>query len=418
MSEHREHREPTHHSHYQVLGIQPFICVDGAHSVRDLKKAYKQRIIETHPDKSSVQMNSKPHFTLQQIREAFRVLSDKKLRKEYDKVLKEKDTVSETKQSDVTPTTTNVAPPTTNVTPPTTNVTPPTTNVTPTTTNVEHSLLFRDFTEMWRNLVASVGQQLSKIQDDEQFKSHKNNLASMISSFGSQLSSSGLQKTPNIEHTFEIDLASIFKREHKNINVKVKRSCQNCRATGMVLKGYEACELCQGCGGVRNGDLMENNSNHCPNCDGRGVTPIPGTTPCKVTCDVCVGAKSYIHKKLLSFSCTSKKIVFEGEADQEPGKEPGDIIIHTKPREHPKFRVINNFDLVVEKRITLAQVKSGETVKIGHLDGSKVNLDLPKKCDWLDRNYFVRTLHDQGLWINDDQRGNLVVHLKIQLGDK
>ena len=36
-----------------------------------------------------------------------------------------------------------------------------------------------------------------------------------------------------------------------------------------------------------------------------------------------------------------QKIVFHGEGDQEPGLEPGDIIIVLDQREHPRFTRLN-----------------------------------------------------------------------------
>lgn len=42
-----------------------------------------------------------------------------------------------------------------------------------------------------------------------------------------------------------------------------------------------------------------------------------------------------------------QKVVFSGEGDQEPGLEPGDIIIVLDEKEHPIFRFVTFFLFIV-----------------------------------------------------------------------
>lgn len=53
-----------------------------------------------------------------------------------------------------------------------------------------------------------------------------------------------------------------------------------------------------------------------------------------------------------------QKITFRGEGDQEPGVEPGDIVLVLKARDHPKFQRHGN-DLVMKKTITLTEALCG-----------------------------------------------------------
>jgi diphthamide biosynthesis protein 4 len=87
-------------THYQVLDL-PWNCrVDSNLSAQHLKAAYRRALFQHHPDKTGVQSNSKHNseigkkpgckatYTIDQIAEAYAILSVPRLRSEYDRVLK------------------------------------------------------------------------------------------------------------------------------------------------------------------------------------------------------------------------------------------------------------------------------------------------------------------------------------------
>ena len=51
-----------------------------------------------------------------------------------------------------------------------------------------------------------------------------------------------------------------------------------------------------------------------------------------------------------------QKITFRGEGDQEPGVEPGDIVLVLKARDDPRFERRGN-DLIMKKTITLTELE-------------------------------------------------------------
>lgn len=62
----------------------------------------------------------------------------------------------------------------------------------------------------------------------------------------------------------------------------------------------------------------------------------------KDRCKKCVGRKTVQEQKIIEVKITpgmrdNQKIVFYGEGDQEPGIEPGDVVLVIKTKSHEQF---------------------------------------------------------------------------------
>ncbi len=80
-------------THYQILGLSPALLADqDASSASSLiKKAYRRALLRNHPDKAKSSYVSSPAqavYTVDQISQAFNVLSAPRSRAEYDAALK------------------------------------------------------------------------------------------------------------------------------------------------------------------------------------------------------------------------------------------------------------------------------------------------------------------------------------------
>lgn len=62
-----------------------------------------------------------------------------------------------------------------------------------------------------------------------------------------------------------------------------------------------------------------------------------------------------------------QRITFSGAGDQEPGKEPGDVVIVLDEQEHPVF-TRKGSHLVVRMEIELVQALCGSTFYLKTLD--------------------------------------------------
>ena len=53
-----------------------------------------------------------------------------------------------------------------------------------------------------------------------------------------------------------------------------------------------------------------------------------------------------------------RNIIYRNEADEDPNfKEAGHIIINIYIKEEPNFEVVNDYDLVVRKNISVIKIK-------------------------------------------------------------
>ena len=62
-----------------------------------------------------------------------------------------------------------------------------------------------------------------------------------------------------------------------------------------------------------------------------------------------------------------QKITFGGEGDQEPGMEPGDIIIVLDEKEHPVFKR-SGIDLIMQQNVNITEALCGFKKTVPTLD--------------------------------------------------
>ena len=77
----------------------------------------------------------------------------------------------------------------------------------------------------------------------------------------------------------------------------------------------------------------------------------------------------------MTHSRTGEKIVLEGEADQSPDQQPGDIVFHLSQVEHDVFKRVGA-DLSANIEISLAESLCGfSRVVLKHLDGRGISIN-------------------------------------------
>ena len=100
--------------------------------------------------------------------------------------------------------------------------------------------------------------------------------------------------------------------------------------------------------------MMQQIQSMCGECQGSGERIDP-----KLRCKQCNGRKVNRERKILEVVIDKgmqdgQKITFSGEGDQEPGFEPGDIIIVLDEKENPLFKRSGN-DLIHQMEISIAE---------------------------------------------------------------
>merc|ERR1719167_706926 len=134
------------------------------------------------------------------------------------------------------------------------------------------------------------------------------------------------------------------------------QKCPNCRGTGMQVRIQQL-----GPG------MMQQIQSMCGECHGEGERVDP-----KLRCKKCNGRKVNRERKILEVSVDKgmedgQKITFSSGGDQEPGLEPGDIIIVLDEKAHDRFKRSGQ-DLIMKMDISLTEALTGMKKTIKTLD--------------------------------------------------
>lgn len=150
----------------------------------------------------------------------------------------------------------------------------------------------------------------------------------------------------------------------------------------------------------------------CPDCRGQGERINP-----KDRCKQCNGRKVVREHKILEVHVDKgmsdgQKIVFNGEGDQEPDLEPGDIIIVLDEKEHSVFKRSKN-DLIMRMEIQLVEALCGFQKVIKTLD----DRDLVITCipGEVIKHGEVKCILNEGMpeYKNPFEKGRLIVQFFV-----
>ncbi len=112
------------------------------------------------------------------------------------------------------------------------------------------------------------------------------------------------------------------------------------------------------------------------------------------------------------------KIIIEGEADQVPDQEPGDIVFSLVQNEHETFRRAGA-DVLAEIEITLSEALCGfSRVVIRHLDGRGIQIQHPQPTARVLKPGQVIKVEGEGMpHKKSDLKGDLYLMVKIKFPD-
>uniref|UniRef100_A0A8C7SCQ6 Uncharacterized protein n=1 Tax=Oncorhynchus mykiss TaxID=8022 RepID=A0A8C7SCQ6_ONCMY len=164
----------------------------------------------------------------------------------------------------------------------------------------------------------------------------------------------------NVVHQLTVSLEDLFNGATRKLAVQKNVICERCEGRGGRKGAVEMCMSCHGTGmQVRLHQLgpgmVQQVSTVCGGCQGQGQR-----ISHKDRCKACSGRKILRQKKILEVHIgkgmkDGQKLVFHGEGDQEPGLEPGDIIIVLDQRVHPVFtRQGDNLIMTMELQLVEA----------------------------------------------------------------
>jgi len=186
----------------------------------------------------------------------------------------------------------------------------------------------------------------------------------------------GPRKSEDSIAAFDITLEDLYTGVRHKLYITHDVLCKKCHGTG-AKEGKQA-EKCSSCGGrgVRivtrqMGMFIQQSQVVCPDCHGTGEMMSN-----RDKCPECEGRKIVKEKKQIEVVVEpgmkdGQKIVFNGEADQVPGMDPGDLIFVIRMQPHKVFQRKGN-NLVMKKTILLSEALLGCMFVFEHLDKRQV----------------------------------------------
>ena len=184
------------------------------------------------------------------------------------------------------------------------------------------------------------------------------------------------QRGSDLRYNLRVNLEETFKGVQKTINVPSSVTCDVCRGTGAEgATEPVTCPTCSGMGKVRAQQGFFTVERACPTCNGQGQIV---KNPCKA----CSGAGRVERERALSVNIpagvetgTRIRLAGEGEAGMRGGPT-GDLYIFIEVKDHPIFQRdgVNLFCRVPVSMITAAL---GGEVEVPTIDGGKSRVKVP-----------------------------------------
>jgi DnaJ family protein A protein 2 len=225
------------------------------------------------------------------------------------------------------------------------------------------------------------------------------------------------RKTKSVLQEMVVSLEDIFVGKEKYLEIKRYRICKKCRGNGS--KDPNANTKCPGCNGKRvklvvqrMGNTILQSQQTCPDCRGEGYI-----IKNEDKCEACNGQKVNQESKMLKIlldkgAPDGKRYTFEGESDEMPGYDPGDVIIEIRIKKHDVFER-SGADLTMKADISLLEALTGFQLLITHLDGRKVLIN-SKKGEII-KPGMMKTVKECGMPFYDHPTrfGNLYIRFNV-----
>ena len=184
------------------------------------------------------------------------------------------------------------------------------------------------------------------------------------------------QRGSDLRYNLRVSLEEAYAGVPKTINVPTSIACDSCRGTG-AEGGSEptTCPTCSGMGKVRAQQGFFTVERTCPTCNGAGQIV---KNPCKS----CHGHGRIEKERALSVNIpagvetgTRIRLAGEGEAGLRGGPT-GDLYIFIEVKEHPIFQR-DSAHLFCHVPISFATAALGGEVEVPTIDGGKARVKVP-----------------------------------------
>lgn len=240
----------------------------------------------------------------------------------------------------------------------------------------------------------------------------------LFGAFGSGGARGGGRKQRNrgsdIRYNMKIDLEDAFNGKQQTIKVKIPQKCDTCDGSGSADKGgTTTCGTCQGVGNIRQQQGFFTVERTCHVCHGTGSV-------IKNPCKKCHGEGRVEKEKTLSVNIpagvedgTRIRLGGEGEAGKQGG-EAGDLYIFVNVTEHKYFQRDGN-DIHCRVPVKMTQAALGDSIEVPTVEGTKAKVKIPEGTQT--SNQF--RLREKGMpSMRGGRRGDMYIHTYVEVPQK
>lgn len=235
--------------------------------------------------------------------------------------------------------------------------------------------------------------------------------------FGGGRQRQGPKRGKDLVHQLKVSLEDLYNGSVRKLALQKSVICASCEGRGGKAGAVEQCKACRGEGvQVRIHQLgpgfIQQMQSVCSECEGQGERINP-----KDRCKECQGRKIVQERKVLEVHIDKglkdgKQIRFNGEGDQNPGLEAGDVVIVLDEKEHNVFRR-RGIDLLMQQEISLSEALCGFQHGIQTLDNrTLVITSLPGEVI---KHSDVKCIMNEGMPIhkNPFEKGRLIITFTV-----
>ncbi|KAM4619522.1 dnaJ homolog subfamily A member 4 [Polymixia lowei] len=226
----------------------------------------------------------------------------------------------------------------------------------------------------------------------------------------------------NVVHQLSVTLEEIYNGTTRKLGLQKNVICEKCDGYGGKKGALEKCSSCKG-RGVQikvqqiGPGMIQQIQSMCADCQGEGEK-----FNSKDRCKICNGHKVERKKKILEVHIDKgmkdgQKITFHGEGDQEPGLEPGDVIIVLDQKEHDVFQRQED-NLIMKLDIKLVDALCGFKKTIPTLDNRMLIINT--QPGEVVKHNDIKCVQNEGMPIYKDpcEKGQLFIKFQVEFPEK
>ncbi|XP_018413706.1 PREDICTED: dnaJ homolog subfamily A member 4-like [Nanorana parkeri] len=225
----------------------------------------------------------------------------------------------------------------------------------------------------------------------------------------------------NVVHQLSVSLEELYKGSSRKLALQKNVICDKCEGHGGKKGAVEKCTTCKGRGiqvhvqQIGPG-MVQQIQTMCSDCQGKGERINP-----KDRCKRCNGKKVIREKKILEVHIKKgmkdgQKIVFHGEGDQEPGLEPGDVVIVLDQRDHEVYQRQED-NLIMRMEIQLVEALCGFKRTLETMDGR--TLLITSHPGEVTKHGHLKCIQNEGMPLQRDpfEKGLLIIQFHVAFPD-